>query len=284
MAISTTTQLEAAISNSYSIINGSKPSLSNALTGQFFSTWNSAGLPGTGAIPTVTPVVLTNATTGGFKFAQQTAPRTSYLADLKFTTSLVGATVEIHDRLVHMGGLSATVITTQTITGFDLSTLSGTSNLAARIGDSNYSDVQWWLEIYTDLGSGSSTATINVTFNDATTGNLTPFNVGNADRRLGRMFPLNSLILAADQGKFIQGINSVTLSSSTATAGNFGFVATRYRSSVFAEQPNELYKNGWTKTALAEVFNSSCLSMIVLVANSNTTTGTVTLNGKIIHG
>jgi hypothetical protein len=287
MSITTTAALEAAIDGRYSTFIGSKAAVTNTGAGQFFSLWTVAGLPGTGAIPTATPVILTNATTGAFNFTQQTAPSTSYLEELSYTSGNVGAanigsTLEIHDRLVHMGGLSGNTSAVQTITGFDLSTLSG-SNLTKRIGDSNYSDVQWWLQIYTDIGSTNSSATVNVTYNDGTTGNLTVFNIGNNDRRLGRMFPLAPQIPAADQGKFIRGINSVTCAPVSGTAGNFGFVATRYRAAIFAEQPIERYTVGWTKTSLAEIYNSSCLSMIVL-CTTTTGTGTTTVSGRIIHG
>lgn len=282
MAISTIAALEMAAEGQYSKLIGSKASLANAAAGQFFSLWTSAGLPGTGATPGTTPVVPTNATTGAFNFMQQTSPLTSYLDELIYTSSNAATSIELHDRLAHMGGLSGTLTTLQTITGFDLSTLAGTSNLDERKGDSNYSDVQWWLEIYNDLGGTNSNATVNVTYNDGTTGNLTVFNVGNNDRRLGRMFPLIPQIPAADQGKFIRGINSVQLSASTTTAGSFGFVATRYRGGVFAEAALEPYRAGWTNTQLSEIFNSSCLALIVLCGT--TTTGTAQISAKIVHG
>jgi hypothetical protein len=282
MAITTLAELERAIGGRYSQIVASKASLANAAAGQFFSLWTATGLPGTGAIPGTTPVVPTNATTGAFNFMQQTSPLTSYLDELLFASANAGTTIELHDRLAHMGGLSGTSTAAQNITGFDLSTLASTSNLAERKGDANYSDVQWWLEIYNDLGGTNSNATVNVTYNDGTTGNLTVFNVGNNDRRLGRMFPLAPQIPAADQGKFIRGINSVTLSASTTTAGSFGFVATRYRAAVFAEQPNEPFKAGWTNTQLPKIFNSSCLALIALCGT--TTTGTAQVTGRIIHG
>ena len=282
MVITTLGQLEHSIGGRYSQIVASKASLTNTAAGQFFSLWTAAGLPGTGAIPGTTPVVPTNTTTGAFNFMQQTSPRTSYLDELLFASANPGNTIELHDRLAHMGGLSGTTIGTQTITGFDLSTLAGTSNLAARKGDANYSDVLWWLEIYSDLGGSNSNATVNVTYNDGTTGNLTAFNIGNNDRRLGRMFPLAPQIPAADQGKFIRGINSVALSASTTTTGSFGFVATRYRAAVFADQPNETYKAGWTNTQLPEIHNSSCLALIMLCGGA--TTGTAQVSGRIIHG
>lgn len=284
MAITTKAQLEMAIDSRFVTFTGSKPNISNVIAGNFMSTWPLAGLPGTGTTPTATPVVLNNTSAGGFNFPQPVAPMKAYLSEIQYTYAGTAQnnTLEIHDRMVHMGGLSGTVTTLQTITGFDLSTLAGTSNLDQRKGDANYSDVQWWMELYVDVGGTNSNATVNVTFNDGTTGNLTVFNVGNNDRRINRMFPLNAQIAAADQGKFIRGINSLQLSASTGGAGNIGFVATRYRGSVFGDQPNERYRKGWTQIGLPEIFPSSCLSMIILGASTNT--GTTTASAKIIYG
>ncbi len=282
MTITTALSLEVSIDSRFSTMRTSKANITNALAGNHMSTWLSTGIPGTGAIPTATVVVPTNATTGAFNFPQQTAPMTSYIAGMEYTSGQGGTTFELHDRLAHMGGLSGTVTTLQTVTGFDLSTLSGTSNLAERKGDANYSDVQWWLEIYNDLGGTNSNATVNVTFDDGTTGNLTVFNVGNNDRRLARMIPLNPQIAVANQGRFIRGINSVQLSASTTTAGNFGFVATRYRGSIYADQPNERYRKGWTEIGLNEIYNNSCLFGIILC--TGTATGVSYFSGKIING
>jgi hypothetical protein len=284
MAITTKAELELAIDSRFVTFTGSKPSISNVLPGNFMSTWPLAGLPGTGTTPTTTPVVLTQASTGGFNFPQPVLPMKAYMAEIQYTYTgaAQNTTLEIHDRMVHMGGLSGNITTLQTITGFDLSTLAATSNLDERKGDANYSDVQWWMELFVDVGGTNSNATVNVTFNDGSTGNLTVFNVGNNDRRINRMFPLNSLIAAADQGKYIRGINSLQLSASTGGAGNIGFVATRYRGAVLGDQPNERYRRGWTQIALPEIYANSCLSMIIL--GSSTVTGTTVASAKIIYG
>jgi hypothetical protein len=74
--------------------------------------------------------------------------------------------------VAHFGGLNGTLTTAQTVS-LDLSTLLATDNINLRKGDNNYSDVQWWLEWYTATGATAVTATIAVTYNDGTTGNLT---------------------------------------------------------------------------------------------------------------
>lgn len=277
MTISTRDQLIDGMGNNSSRIVIDKASLSNAVAGTYYSLWRANGQPGQGAIPS-SSAICNNSLTGAIGFAQQTAPATSYGAYFYAVTANSSMTLEIHDRLGHMGGLNATLLTAQTV---DLEMALGTNNLVKRKGDDNYSDVQWWLEWYTDTGATASNATIAVTYNDATTGNLTVVAVGGTVRA-GRMIPLNNLIPAAAAGKFIRAVNTVTLSASTATAGSFGITATRPRITLPCMLANTTTVADWAALGLPEIFNSSCLFPIVLC--STTTTGTVRGGGKIAHG
>ena len=72
-----------------------------------------------------------------------------------------------------MGGLSGTVTTSQ-----GALSLVTNSPGADRLGDANYSDVQWWLEVYTALGATGVNATVAVEYNDASTGNLAAIALG----------------------------------------------------------------------------------------------------------
>jgi len=279
MTITTRDQLIDALANNSSRLVIDKVSISNAAAGQVFSLWRATGQPGQGAIPTAA-AVCTNALTGALGFAQQTAPATSYGAWANALGSNSAVTVEIHDRLMHMGGLVGNVTTSQTV-GLDVDANLGTSNLDARKGDANFSDIQWWLEWYTDTGATASNATINVTYNDGTSGDLTVVAVGGTVRA-GRMIPLNGLIPAAAAGKYIRDINTVTLSASTATAGNFGFTATRPRMTLPLNLANKMEIFDWAALGLPEIFNSSCLFPITIC--STTTTGAIRGGGKIAHG
>lgn len=160
----------------------------------------------------------------------------------------------------------------------DLATLGVVS---ARLGAANYSDVQWLLECYTDGGATASNATINVTYSDASTGNLNVQAVGGT-LRAGRLIPLTPLIPTAKQGLFIKGINSVTLSASTGTAGNFGFTATRPRTVLALPLANKEEIANWADLSLPEIPNDSCLMMVMLT--STTSSGVLRGGGKIIHG
>src|SRR5574343_190927 len=235
MTITTRDQLISALGNNASRLVIDKASLTNAAAGQFFSLWTATGVPGAGAAPGAAAVP-TKATTGAFGFANQTAPATSYIAWLATQAGNSATNLEIHDRLAHMGGLSGTVITSQGA----LSLVTSTPG-ADRLGDANYSDVQWWLEIYTALGA-------------------TP--------RQGRLYPLVSAVA----GRFIKAVTGVTLSATTGTAGNFGITATRPRTSLSMLLANKTETFDWAQLGLPAIPNDACLFPLMLCSTSSTGT------------
>lgn len=279
MTITSRDQLIDAMGNSSSRFILDKASIASQAVGTYVSMWRATGQPGQGAVPT-TAAVCTTALTGAMGFAQQTAPATSYGAYMEVVTSNSAMTVEIHDRIAHMGGLSGTLTTAQTA-GIDLSTLLSTSNVGVRIGDANYSDVQWWLEWYTATGATAAAATVAVTYNDGTSGNLTAISLA-ATRPASFMVSLNALIPAASSGKYIRAVNTVTLSASTGTTGNFGVTATRIRMASMCPVPNLKTISNWADLGFPEIANSACLFPVVLT--STTSSGTLRGGGKIIHG
>lgn len=279
MTIATRDQLINSLGNNTSRFILDKASIASQAANTYVSLWRATGQPGQGAIPAAA-ATCNNATVGAMNFTQQTSPATSYIAYMNAVTGNAAMTVEIHDRLAHMGGLSGTVTTAQTV-NLDLNTLAGTDNIAARIGDANWSDVQWWLEWYTATGATAVTATVAVTYNDGTTGSLTGASLA-ATRPASFMLPLNSLIPAAQSGKYIRGVTTVTLSATTATAGSFGVTATRVRAQQACPIANMAFSSDWAQLGFPEVKNSSCLFPLVLT--STTSSGTVRGGGKIIHG
>lgn len=270
--------LLAALGNNYDRMVVDKASMANAVAGQLFSLWRATGQPGQGAIPT-TAALCTSALAGAIGFTNQTSPITSYLGWLSLTPGNSGVSVEFHDRLAHLGGLVLNVTTSQTVTGLNL-TAGGLNPPAARLGAANYSDVQWFLDVYTDGGATASNATINVTYNDGTSGNLNVVAVGGT-LRAGRSIALTPFIPTAGQGKYIRGINSVILSASTGTAGNFGFSARKHLTVVGLEGAFKSVERDWAQLGLPEFPNDSCVEM--LVSCSTTSTGTLRGSGKIPH-
>lgn len=279
MTISTRDQLINALANNSSRFILDKASIASQTAASYCSLWRATGQPGQGAIPAAA-ASCNNALLGAMNFTQQTTPATSYIGYEEVATSNAALTVEIHDRIAHMGGLSGTVTTAQTV-GINIDTLLATNNTAERIGDANYSDINWWLEWYTATGATAVTATVAVTYNDGTTGNLTAQSLA-ATRPASHMISLNALIPAAAAGKYIRGVTSVTLSATTATAGSFGVTATRVRSAIGSPIANYKTTADWAQLGLPQVANAACLFPIVLT--STTSSGTVRGGGKIIHG
>lgn len=271
------------ISESYALDFSTSKNLNAGIsTGQWSSRWIQGSVPAAAVAPTgLAAAVLSNASAGAIPFVNPVSPRKAYLTEIvgsAFTTFHPGS-IELHDRLVHCGGLLGNIVTTQTVSGFDLQTLGGTSNLTARVGAADYSEVLWWLEWYVDTGATASNATVNVTYNNGTTGNLSIVAMG---RIQSRMLQLNSLVPAVDSGKFIRGVNSVTLSASTGTAGNFGITATRYLASTpYTLTSHTPVKSDWSQTSIPEIISSSCL-FVVNTQGGNAGTST-RLDGKIIY-
>ena len=279
MTITSRDGLIKALGNNSSRFILDKANIASQAAGTYVSLWRATGQPGQGAIPAAT-AACNNTTLGGMNFTQQVSPSTSYGAYMEIATSNSAMTVEIHDRLAHMGGLNGTLTTAQTAS-VDLNTLGGTNNISNRIGDTNYSDVQWWLEWYTATGSTAVTATVAVTYNDGTTGNLTGASLA-ATRPASFMLSLNALVPAASSGKYIRAVNTVTLSATTGTAGSFGVTASRPRMTLAAPIANMKFVADWAQLGFPEIFNESCLFPVVLT--SATSSGTVRGGGKISHG
>ena len=275
MAITTLDGLVNAMGNNSSRIVLDKASIASQAAGTFVSLWRATGQPGQGAIPAAA-AVCNNSLAGAIGFAQQTAPSTSYGAWLNAVCSNAAMTVELHDRLMHMGGLNGTLTTAQTV-NLDINANLATSNLSERKGDANFSNIQWWLEWYTATGATAVTATVGVTYHDGTTGTLSASLA--ATRPASFMLPLNGLDPST---KFIRDVDTVTLSATTGTAGSFGVTATRPRMTIGCAIANFKFVADWAALGLPEIYNSSCLFPIVLT--STTSTGTVRGGGKIAHG
>lgn len=259
MAITTRDQLIAALGQSRHVLFD-KASLSNAVAGRFYSLWRATGFPGPGATPTTQAICL-NTTAGALPYLPFITPSTNYLAWVDVATSLATSTLEIHDRLCHQGGLSGTVATAQT-TNLPLN-LTGIP--AERIGLTDFSQLQWWLEWYTDTGAAAANATVNCTFDDDTTGNVVI--ALSATSRASGLYQ----ILPAAGKKGIKAVNSVTLSVTTGTAGAFGVTCTRYRAGLFTVVANKAEIFDWAALALPDLHEQACLQLIQLC--TTTTTG-----------
>jgi len=189
------------------IAGAAAPSL---ITGRLASLWQYDGQPSAGAAPT-TVAAPTNATTGALPFTSAGNGRESWMTQA-WATALVPGTLILYDRLLHIGGLSGTVTTAQTVGGTITRNTGGKGNFA-------------FAEIYTQIGTTATTLTMSYTDQDGNSGNTSTgvaFGGTNFREATRAIF----LPLAANDSG-IQSIQSVTLTASTATAGNFGIVMGR---------------------------------------------------------
>ena len=144
MAITTIDQLVSALGNTSQTLLVNKASITSQVAGGYTSLFRATGAPGQGAIPS-TAAVCDNTLLGGLTFTNPTSGLSSYLARANLCCSNAASEILIYDRLAHMGGLNGTLTTAQTA-GVDCTVT--TSNMANRIGNSDYSDIRWWLEWY----------------------------------------------------------------------------------------------------------------------------------------
>jgi hypothetical protein len=118
-----------------------------------------------------------------------------------------------YDRLLHIGGLSGTSTSAQTVGGTLTRNTGGEGN-------------QIWVEIYTQIGATASTITASYTNQAGTSGRTTQAVAigGTNNREVTRVIPLT--LQAGDTG--VQAVASVTINTtSTGTAGDFGITIAR---------------------------------------------------------
>lgn len=272
MAIRTRDQLIDALGNSAQHFVINKATITGQIAGGFTSLWRASGTPAQGAIPGAA-AVCSGALAGAFQWSNPTGGKSSYLARAMLLSSIAATDVQFHDRLSHMGGLSGTVTTAQTV-NVDVS---GTSNnLVARRGAADYSDVQWWLEWFTATGSTAVTATVTYTNAAGTSGRTTTVSLA-ASVGASRRLPI-----IGNGGEFIQSVQSVTLSATTGTAGNFGVTASRALGGLSLGLANSSSIADWATLGLPKVEDDACIDMMVICGS--TSTGAIYGAAKLVQG
>ena len=226
-----------------------KPATSQGSNFQGASSWTTAGEPPAGSAPT-TVVQCTRSTTGAIRgWVDPTGGAKTYLAAFGVFSVTPSAPPTLYDRLIHSGGLVGNLATTQT-------TNLGSPPAIPR-GDTNGVDVECFLEIYTGLGATPATATISYTNQDGTAGRSGTASIP-ASVTTHSMLPVT--LAAGDYG--VRSVQSVTLSISTGTAGNFGITLLRriWHAGVIASSlPIE---DDWIMGALPVVEDNACLAIM----------------------
>jgi hypothetical protein len=179
------------------------------IIGRGCSLWTYDGMPAGGAVPTVAAIP-DRTTQGALPFVVATGGRDLHLIGASITPVTAGVFL-LYDRLFHIGGLSGTSTAAQTVQGSPASpaltrNTGGAGNIA-------------WYEIYTIVGTSAAVMTMNYTNQAGTSGQTSTINIGTTGfREVTRAQRIQ--LAAGDTG--IRAINTVTLSTTTGTVGNFG--------------------------------------------------------------
>jgi hypothetical protein len=179
------------------------------ISGRGCSLWEYDGQPAKGAVPTSGSIPV-RTTQGAIPFTPATGGRDKHLIGAGITTLTAGIYL-LYDRLFHEGGLSGTSTAAQTIQGSPASPAltrytGGTGNIA-------------FYEIYTIIGTTSTTLTMTYTNQGGTGSRTSTINIGATNfREVTRMQRIP--LAAGDSG--IQSIQQIQLTATTGTVGNFG--------------------------------------------------------------
>ena len=248
-----------------------KASVANMAAGYIASLWRAAGSPAwaQGAIPgaAATP---TDDTVGGIPL-----PDWGTMTGRLYRFAPLGVTVGsfmLYDRIAHMGGLVGNVATDQTV-NLDVET----AKTAGRC-ESDYSNIEWYVEIYTDLGT--TAANLTVTYRDTAdavdkTIVISGFTGASPLNRSGRC-----VLLVPSDGIAIKRVVKVALSISSGTAGSFGITA-RVAKGTVGQMVANIQATGCDGISLGlpSIHKNACLEM--LVQCSTTSTGIIQGDLKI---
>lgn len=259
------TSIDQLLAASKQLKSFGKVSMAAKAAGTFQSLWTAAGLPTAGvAAGTATGLAPTSATAGALPFVNPSSGL-SYLSKIGNSQQTVG-TLILYDRLVHTSTLNGTLTTAQTV------------NSAALTRHTTGEDVGLFLEVYTATGATASNVTISYTNSGGVAGRTTPAVAMQVTPVAGQMLPIP--LQSGDTG--IRSVQSVTLSASTATAGNFGITLVKR----IAEIPITVAGTGVVLDPFAlgfpEIENNACLSFMVVT--STTSTGFITGTINIAQG
>ncbi|MCC6178792.1 MAG: hypothetical protein WAZ94_15350 [Phycisphaerales bacterium] len=265
MAISTQDALVAALAGAQKR-GFRKASATSEGAGTWRSLWALAGQPGAGAAAgSVNGAIPTSATTGAIPYTNPGGANLGYVGRLSAQGSTAG-TLILYDRLWHNSALVGNVTTLQSFTQPALT--------RATTGDG----VELWGEVYSAMGATGTVMTAIYTNQDGTGSRSASYTQPANALSVGQMVPFS--LQAGDSG--VRSVQSLQLSISTGTAGNFGLTLLRR----LAEIPLTAAGVG----GVLDFFGlgggvleaNSCLAMMVLC--SATSTGEIQAGLSIIEG
>ena len=264
MTLATENDVINARANKRQGLSFQKASIANMVAGALCSMYRSTGpVPVQPAIPAAA-VLCTKALS--WNFNSPTGGDKIYLDVMDGVCTLAGRIVWF-DRLFHLGGLSGIVTTAQAVNSQSVLTLP--------LRDADPGEVEWFVEWYADTGATGVTATLAATYTDLSTGNITLSLA--ATMRAGRLLPI-----VPPTGKTIASLQTLTLSATTGTAGNFGVTAGNRISGASLHIPAANVAPPSRELILREVPDNTCLWPVVEC--SSTSSGDIRGEFTLIQG
>jgi hypothetical protein len=227
------------------------------------SLWRSAGFPAPGSIPS-TALICTDDTVGAWQING-----TGSLMFNVYSFQPIGSAINqwmLYDRLIARGGLLHGVVTTTPVS----ITLVDVSNAGRCL--STGSDVEWFVEIYTDIGVTACSVVIQYTDQNGVARSIAVSIWGasplNQDGRLYQIVP------QAPSQIFIKSVEERRQVTSSAVSGNYGIIAMKKLAIVPQMIANVGGPGDWASIGLPQIMESSCLCLVALA--STTAVGNVT--------
>ena len=175
----------------------------------------------------------------------------------------------VYDRLAHMGGLSGATTGDQTV-NVVLSDAYSDGRCAV-----DGSDVEWYAEMYTDIGTSAQTCTVTYTDQNNDTRTLT-FSLGGTSP-LNRASRCIQLVPAA--GYSIKSITKVSIGTTTGTAGSWGITARKKLFAIGQSVANIAPPADFAAIGAPKIADTACLEVCVIC--STTSTGAVIGDMKV---
>ena len=256
MAITTRDQLVAALAAATDT-PFYKASITS-VAGFFYSLFRSAaGMPAasTTATPTTAGRALDRTDPGAIPLPAA-GSNILYQAAVDLVGTTTG-TLILADRLVEYGGLSGTSTSAQAVSAVALPTRAETG-----VG------CELWLDWYTATGSTAS-ATVTASYtNSAGVSGRTATLVGGTPASVPANRAYRMALQAGDVG--VQSVQSLTLGTSTGTAGSIGLTIRRPLAIWPMPAANIGQKWGYAETALSVIPTDACLELLVLATTTST--------------
>lgn len=265
MAITTMDGLVAGLGASETLY-WYKTTSTTTVAGYDLSFWYLGGFPALPSIPSSVAVACTSTEAG--------APTMTIVSTDKY---YVGAadivatalqTFTLNDRLYHCGGLVGNSTSLQSFTV--------TSTVAMDNGRcSTACPTEWWVEVYTTLGTAASSCYFDVTYTDGSTGVIAQ--TWGSTMRQSRLLRIQST-----QNKIIQTIHGATLQVTTGTAGSWGVTVGRPLFSMTCPAANQGVAYDFAQIGLPQLSSRACLWW--RACEAATASGVVQAKVQIIAG